>query len=151
MDREEGFEEVIAREYPRIQIVARQYSMSNLAKAVAAAENIFTAHPDLEGIFASTEPSSSGIALALKSRNLAGKIKFVGFDSSETMIEDLKAGVIRPRSFGTLFASALRRSRPPHQRQADPTRIDLLARRAAGRSVKTGNPRPPRARPEVLQ
>ncbi len=94
MDREQGFEEVIAKEFPGIAIVARQYGMSSRAKSVAAAENILSAHPDLDGIFASTEPSSAGIALALKGRGLADRVKFVGFDFSEPMIEDLKAGVL---------------------------------------------------------
>lgn len=95
MDREQGFEEVIGKEFPDIRIVARQYGMSSRAKSLEAAENILTAHPDLAGIFASTEPSAAGISLALKSRNLAGKVKFVGFDSSDAMIEDLKNGVMQ--------------------------------------------------------
>jgi ribose transport system substrate-binding protein len=61
---------------------------------MAAAENMLTAHPDLNGIFCSTEPSSTGTSLALKERNLAGKVRFVAFDSADTMIEDLRAGVI---------------------------------------------------------
>ena len=94
MDRERGFDDVMRTEFPNIQIVARQYGQSDRSKAMTATENILTAHPDLNGIFASAEPSSVGAALALKSRGLAGKVKFVAFDSSDTMIEDLKNGVI---------------------------------------------------------
>jgi len=94
MDRERGFDEVMQTQFPRIQIVARQYSMSDRSKAMTATENFLTAHPDLTGIFASAEPGSVGASLALKSRGLAGKVKFVAFDSSDTMIEDLKNGVI---------------------------------------------------------
>lgn len=94
MDRESGFQDVIAKEFPQIRIVASQYGMSDRARAMAAAENILAAHPDLDGIFASTEPSSSGASLALKSRGLSGKVKFVAFDSSDSMIEDLKGGTI---------------------------------------------------------
>lgn len=94
MERERGFEDVIRREFPAIQIVARQFGMADRAKARAAAENILAANPDLAGLFASTEPSSSGAALALKGRNLAGKVRFVAFDFAQNMIEDLKAGVI---------------------------------------------------------
>jgi ribose transport system substrate-binding protein len=94
MDRERGFDEVLAAKFPRMQIVARQYSMSDRSKAMTATENFLTAHPDLKGIFASAEPASVGAALALKSRGLAGKVKFVAFDASDTMIEDLKNGVI---------------------------------------------------------
>ena len=42
---------------------------------MAAAENIFTAHPRLDGIFASSEPSSMGAAQAAKARGLAGKVQ----------------------------------------------------------------------------
>jgi ribose transport system substrate-binding protein len=94
MDRERGFEDVIKSEFPKIQIVARQYSMSDRAKARAATENFLSANPTLDGLFASSEPSSVGAALALKSHGRAGKTRFVAFDSSDTMIEDLRAGVI---------------------------------------------------------
>lgn len=94
MDRERGFDDVMRTEFPKIQVVARQYGMSDRSKAMGAAENILTAHPDLNGIFASAEPSSMGVTLALKSRGLGGKIKCVTFDSSDKLIEDLKSGVI---------------------------------------------------------
>jgi ribose transport system substrate-binding protein len=94
MDREKGFDEVIGRDFKDIQIVGRQYGMSDRAKARTAAENILTAHPDLNGMFASAEPSSVGAALAIKARGAAGTVKLVSFDSSETLIEALKEGSI---------------------------------------------------------
>ncbi|MBI3470606.1 MAG: substrate-binding domain-containing protein [Candidatus Solibacter usitatus] len=94
MERESGFKDVIAKEFPNIHIVAEQYGMSDRAKARAAAENMLAAHPDLDGLFASTEPSSVGASLAIKARELAGKIKMVAFDSSEGMVEDMKGGAI---------------------------------------------------------
>jgi len=94
MDREQGFEDVITKEFPGIRIAARQFGMSDRSKAMGAAENILTAHPDLAGLFASSEPSSVGGSLAIKGRGLSGKLKFVGFDSSEGLVEDLKGGTV---------------------------------------------------------
>ncbi|MEO7143655.1 MAG: substrate-binding domain-containing protein [Bryobacteraceae bacterium] len=94
MERERGFTGVIGKDFPNIKIVATQYGQSDRALALQAAENILSAHPDLNGFFASAEPSSIGTAIALKSRGLAGKVKFVAFDSSDGMVEDLKTGVI---------------------------------------------------------
>ncbi len=94
LDRERGFTETLGKEFPNIKIVASQFGMSDRAKAMNAAENILTAQPHLDGVFASSEPSSVGFSQALKARGLVGKIKFVAFDSSESMIEDTKAGVI---------------------------------------------------------
>src|SRR6267142_1267369 len=76
-------ENATGKEFPGIQIVARQFGMSDRAKARDAAENILTAHSDLDGIFASAEPSSVGAALAIKARNLADKVSLVAFDSTE--------------------------------------------------------------------
>jgi len=94
MDREAGFEDAVKKEFPGLQIVARQFSMSDRAKAMAAAENFLTAQPDLDGIFASAEPGSLGAALALKSRGVAGKVKLVAFDAGEDLVDDLKDGSI---------------------------------------------------------
>jgi len=94
MDRERGFKDALGKEFPGIAIVAEQYSMSDRAKGMAATENILTAHPNLDGVFASSEPSSVGAAQALKSRGLAGKVRFVAFDSSEGLVEDLSGGTI---------------------------------------------------------
>jgi ribose transport system substrate-binding protein len=93
-DRERGFEETMAKEFPAIQIVARQYGMADRAKSREAAENILTAHADLDGMFASAEANSIGAVQAIKSRGLSGKIKLVTFDSSEAHIEAIKDGTI---------------------------------------------------------
>ncbi len=95
MDRERGFTETLAKEYPALKIVATQFSMADPAKAMAGAENMLTAHPELGGIFASSEPSSVGVSRAIQARGLAGKVKFVAFDSTEGLKADEKAGVIQ--------------------------------------------------------
>ncbi len=94
MDREAGFEDALGKEFPGVRIAARQYSMSDRAQAMAAAENFLTAQPGLDAIFASAEPASAGAALALKSRGAAGKVKLVAFDASDELVDDLKDGSI---------------------------------------------------------
>jgi ribose transport system substrate-binding protein len=68
--------------------------MSDAAKGLAVTENILTAHPEVNGLFASAEPGSVGAAQALNARGLAGLVKLVAFDSSEGLVADLNAGVI---------------------------------------------------------
>lgn len=94
MDRERGFRETLAKEFPKVKIVAEQFGQSDRAKARSVAENFLAANPGLKGIFASTEPSSVGAALAIKSRELSGKVRLVAFDNSETLIDDLRGGAI---------------------------------------------------------
>jgi ribose transport system substrate-binding protein len=92
--RERGFDEVMAKEFPSVKVVARQYGMSDRAKARTAAENILTANPDLDGLFASSEASSLGAIQALKGRALAGKVKLITFDFSDAHVEALRDGTI---------------------------------------------------------
>ena len=94
MQREQGFEDTLAKEFPGIEIVAEQYCMSSRARALAVTENMLTANPDLDALFASAEPGTVGAARAIQSRGLTGKLKFVGFDFSDTIEKDLKGGVI---------------------------------------------------------
>jgi len=93
-DRERGFDDVMAKEFPAIQIVARQYGMADPAKSRNAAEDILTAHPDLDGMFASAEANSIGAVQAIRARNLSGKIRLITFDSSDIHIAALKDGTI---------------------------------------------------------
>lgn len=93
-DREKGFHDTVAKEFPKLKIVAEQFGMADRAKALSATENILSAHPELKGIFASSEPSAVGVGLALKARKLGGQVRFVSVDAADPMVEDLKAGII---------------------------------------------------------
>jgi ribose transport system substrate-binding protein len=92
--RERGFEDTVAKELPGVVIAAQQYGMSDRARSRTAAEDILTAHPDLAGIFASSEASSLGAIQAIRSRGLSGKIKLVTFDFSDEHVEALRDGTI---------------------------------------------------------
>lgn len=94
MLREQGFEQTMAKEFPAVVIAARQYGMSDLAKSRAVAENILTAHPDLNGMFASSEASSLGSIQAIKSRGKAGRVRLITFDFSDAHVEALRDGTI---------------------------------------------------------
>ncbi len=92
--REQGFKDTLQKEFPGIKLAAWQYGMSDRARSLAVTEDILTANPHLDGIFASNESSTIGAVQAIKERGLAGKIKIVGFDSSPSLIDDLRAGTI---------------------------------------------------------
>ncbi len=92
MAREAGFEEAIAKNAPGIRIRDKKYGNADFAQSMAVAENMLTAYPGLNAFFASNESSSVGAARAIKTRKSA--VKLVGFDSSPSLLEDLKSGLI---------------------------------------------------------
>jgi len=90
--REAGFRDEIKAKFPGIQILDERFGMASIAQSLTVTENMLTAHPDLDGMFASNESGSEGAARALKGRQ--SKVKLVGFDSSPALVDDLKAGWI---------------------------------------------------------
>lgn len=92
--RERGFDATITKEFLGIEIVARQYGMADPARSRDAAEDILAAHPDLAGLFASSEAASLGSIQAIKHRNLSGKVKLVTFDFSKAHVAALEDGTI---------------------------------------------------------
>lgn len=131
--REDGFLDAIGA-FGGIEVVSsNQYAGVTTASALKATENLLSrfgrADGDLEidGIFCATEPTTLGILRALQETGYAGKIKFVGFDSSDKMVTALRAGeldgfvVQNPMRIGYLGVETLVR----HLRgQQVPERID---------------------------
>ncbi len=68
MAREQGFEERLARDFPGIHIVDKQYGMADFGQSLKVAENMLTAAPDMNGMFASNESSTVGAVRALKDK-----------------------------------------------------------------------------------
>ena len=93
MEREHGFQDEMHKKFPEMNIVGLQFGMADRSKAMAATENVLTAHPDLAGLFADNESSLAGAVQALKTRG-AKNVKLVGFDASDQLIADMKAGFI---------------------------------------------------------
>ena len=92
--RENGFKQGLEK-HPEAELVAVQYSQADVATAMAVTENILTAWPNLDGIFAANESGAIGAAQALIARNLQGRVKLVAFDAAPNEIEALKSGVIQ--------------------------------------------------------
>lgn len=96
--REAGFLEVI-QQYPEIQVVSsNQYAGATTETAYRASENVLAPFktPDgrlaIDGIFCPNESSTFGMLRALQDASLAGKVRFMGFDSSPKLIEALEKG-----------------------------------------------------------
>jgi ribose transport system substrate-binding protein len=92
--REQGFEQTVAKEFPHLKIVAKQFCMADAARSRQVAEDILAAHPNLGGIFASSEAASLGSIQAIRGRALSGKVKLVTFDFSKTHVEGLRDGTV---------------------------------------------------------
>ncbi|HEX7452511.1 MAG TPA: substrate-binding domain-containing protein [Polyangiaceae bacterium] len=97
-NREEGFLEGIAK-FPGIKVVSdNRYGGATTESAHAASENLLlaknAAKGTINGIFTPNESTTFGMLLALQKADLAGKVRFIGFDSSEKLVTGVRAGQI---------------------------------------------------------
>lgn len=91
--REQGFREELAANYPKIEIVGREYANSQPANATSAINTVLLNHPDLVGIFAIDGTSGTGAVAALRNSNVVGKVKLVGYDAYKAQVDALQEGV----------------------------------------------------------
>lgn len=92
-EREEGFLSQMKSKFPDIELISTdQYAGATRDTAKRASENLLNRFGDqVQGIFTPNESSTAGMLLALQDIGKAGKVFFVGFDSSQTFIDAMKA------------------------------------------------------------
>lgn len=91
--RGQGFRQELAK-YPGLRLVADQSSQSDYNKALQVTQDILTANPNLNGIYAANEPSVLGAAEAVRQAGKAGKVTIVGWDTSSGEVQAVQDGVI---------------------------------------------------------
>jgi ribose transport system substrate-binding protein len=134
-EREQGFLDAI-KKHPEIVVVSdNQYAGATADTAIQASENLLTSLKSsdgglkVDGIFAPNESSAIGMLRALENAGLAGKIKFVGFDSSEKLVDGLKSGKLH----GTVLQNPVKMGY-----LAVKTMVEHLKGQKVGRRIDTG-------------
>jgi ribose transport system substrate-binding protein len=111
IEREKGFKDAMAK-YPGIEVLQTQYYNNDKQKALSLTQDILTANPDLDAIFACNEPGTVGVGRALKEKNNR-KVIEIGFDSSDDIIPLIKDGYLKgtivqmPYNMGYLGVKAM--------------------------------------------
>jgi fructose transport system substrate-binding protein len=75
-------------------VVGDQITNGDQGKGQTAMENILTAHPNVNLVWAINEPAALGAATAIKAHGMAGKIKIVAMDGGCRGIKAVQDGVI---------------------------------------------------------
>jgi ribose transport system substrate-binding protein len=98
--REEGFLAAMAA-HPGVEVVSsNQYVGTDVEGAYKRTESILSSYkkPDgsltIDGIFCANESSSFAAMRVLKDNGWAGKLHFVGFDSSDNLVKGLQDGTL---------------------------------------------------------
>ena len=92
-EREAGFLQEMKQKYPNIELIsADQYAGATRDTAKRASENLLNRFgDDVQGIFCPNESTTAGMLSALQDIGKAGKVMFVGFDTSQMFIDAMRA------------------------------------------------------------
>jgi ribose transport system substrate-binding protein len=99
-DREDGFLEAVAAHKNLEVLSSNQYAGADVEGAYKNGEALLSRFksPDgklaVDGIFCPNESSTMGMLRVLEDSGWAGKVKFVGFDASDSLVKGLEAGHI---------------------------------------------------------
>jgi ribose transport system substrate-binding protein len=92
-ERERGFIETMHKEFPSLELVStNQYGGATTESAYKTSENLLVQWKQVDGVFCPNESTTFGMLRALQDGKRAGQVKFVGFDSSEKLVEALAKG-----------------------------------------------------------
>ena len=92
--RESGFIKGLEN-HPDLNLVSKLYTHSDVAKALAATQDMMTSNPDLTGIFAANEAACLGAMRAIEAAGKSGEIILVAFDASEDQVTALEKGLVQ--------------------------------------------------------
>lgn len=111
-ERANGFIDYVKKFAPQLTIVADEYGGGTRGKSYRKALDMLEKLPHVDGVFAVNESSSDGMLRALRQTGLAGKKKFVGFDTTDFLLDGLNKQEIQtliiqnPRQMGYLGMKA---------------------------------------------
>lgn len=94
--REQGFLDAMAENKAITIVSSNQYGGATTETSYRASENLLSPHKradgslGIDGLFAPNESTTFGMLRALQDGGLAGKVQFVGFDSSVKLVEALR-------------------------------------------------------------
>jgi len=111
-DRANGFIDYLKANAPKINVVADEYGGGSRGKAQRSAALLLKKPIAFDGVFAVNESATDGMLRALREAGVAKQKRFVGFDSTDFLLEGLKRQEIdglvvqNPRQMGYLSLKA---------------------------------------------
>jgi ABC-type sugar transport system substrate-binding protein len=93
--RIQGFTQEMKAKYPNITVLATQYDNDSSATADSEVASDISAHPDLNGVFATNVLSAQGAGSGVQHAAKSGQVKVATFDAEPQQMQMLKANTIQ--------------------------------------------------------
>jgi ribose transport system substrate-binding protein len=92
--REQGFKEVMEKEFPDIKVLGPDYNLDDQNKAAQQTAAVLERQADLAGVFGTNVFSAQGSGTAIVNAGLGGHVQVVAYDATQLAIELMNNGVV---------------------------------------------------------
>jgi ribose transport system substrate-binding protein len=92
--REQGFKEVMEKEFPEIKVLGPDYNLDDQNTAAQQTAAVLEREPELAGVFGTNVFSAQGAGTAVVNAGLVGQVQVVAYDATQFAIELLDKGVV---------------------------------------------------------
>jgi ribose transport system substrate-binding protein len=92
-NRQKGFEDEIAKNYPNIEIIqSRDVEKARADYSQPVMVDFINSNPQIDGVFTINDPTARGAIAALKEANMLDKVKVVAIDGSDEGKDFIRSG-----------------------------------------------------------
>jgi ribose transport system substrate-binding protein len=92
--REQGFKDEMAADYPDITVLETQYNEDDANKAASQLQAVFARNPDLKGVFGANLFSALGAANGVQQAGQTGNVRVVAFDAPTSIVDNINSGLV---------------------------------------------------------
>jgi len=92
--REQGFKEVMEKEFPDIKVLGPDYNLDDPNTAAQQTAAVLEREQELAGVFGTNVFSAQGAGTAVVNAGLGGQVQVVAYDATQFAIELLNKGVV---------------------------------------------------------
>ncbi len=92
--REQGFKEVMEKEFPDIEVIGPDYNLDDPNTAAQQTGAVLEREPELAGVFGTNVFSAQGAGTAVVNAGLGGQVQVVAYDATQFAIELLGKDVV---------------------------------------------------------
>lgn len=122
--REQGFKDELAANYPDITVLETQYNENDSSTAASQFQAVLARTPDLKGVFGANLFSALGAANGVQSSNMQDSVTVIAFDAPPSIVDNISTGLVdmaiaqHPAEIGyygvmTAYAALTGQSVPP--------------------------------------
>jgi ribose transport system substrate-binding protein len=92
--REAGFKQAMAEEFPDITVLETQFNDNDANKAASQLQGVLARETDLKGVFGANLFSALGAANGVQQAGQTGNVKVVAFDAPGSIVDNLSTGLV---------------------------------------------------------